>query len=150
MTCAGAADATNSIVALSSFTGMSGSFYPKQLCTSASVSAANAVGNVAIIAGGYAGGVFAGGTITLGASTKAYGSVLAGQYLNTGGSTTLNGPIYSAGQGSTGSGNSLSNSTNISFSGGSSTYTPGTPPCMASSCLSTGTTGNNIVWVGPM
>ena len=148
--CSGAADAGNSLAALSA-NGMSGGNYGTQLCSGLPPALnAAAIGNIALVAGGFSAGGFSGGNISLGASNSIYGSVLAGQYLNTTDSTTVAGTLYSSGQGGSGAGggNSQGGSTTIIDGAGSAAYKPEVVPCM-SGCDAPAP-ANNIVWVSPL
>ncbi|CAD5108231.1 hypothetical protein [Zestomonas carbonaria] len=77
-----------------------GELYPGNFCDPARQNLkANALGNIALLAGGYSGSTFSGGDIDLGASTRIYGSVIAGDLLQTGGDTMVNGHVTAAGLG---------------------------------------------------
>ncbi|MCY1488007.1 hypothetical protein D9M68_216900 [compost metagenome] len=90
------------ICASSYYVGLS----PSNFCDPAlQLLKANALGNVALLAGGFLGGTFGGGDISLGAASQIYGSVIAGNLLQTGGDTLVNGYITAAGQGGTGKNN---------------------------------------------
>ncbi|OHX13769.1 hypothetical protein BI347_09790 [Chromobacterium sphagni] len=62
------------------------------------------IGNAVLLAGGYAGGGYQGGDITLGASSQVHGNVWAGNMLFSGGSTTIHGYVTAARQGRAGAG----------------------------------------------
>lgn len=150
--CTGAADTTHSLTALSSF-GLSGANYATQICGGSAKALSGApVANIALLAGGYSGGVFAGGNITLGTSNMIYGAVMAGQFLSTSGSTSVAGTLYSAAQGGTATGgNAQGGSTTIIDSNGSSAYQPSTAPCMKNcTTAAPAPPANNIIWVGPV
>jgi hypothetical protein len=103
--------------------------YPSNFCNvDAGTFISNAVGNTALIAGGYLNGTFAGGSISLGSSNDVYGNVLAGNTLSTTGSTTIHGTLSTAGQGVTTS-TSLGGSTIVDISGAPSTFDPNENPC---------------------
>ncbi|GLQ94180.1 hypothetical protein [Dyella acidisoli] len=120
--------------------------YPTNLCDVQNQQLIDsAIGNVALLAGGYVNGVFSGGTINLGAKTVVNGSVMAGSTFNTGGDTSVNGSITAAAQNPNDtSSNQLSGKTTMDFSKLPSTYHPGTVPCMQG-CTSSqpSTSGNN-------
>jgi hypothetical protein len=102
--------------------------YPTQLCDiSKSAMKSNAIGNIAYLAGGYVGGNFSGGQITLGASTEVFGSVIAGDLLLTGGSSTVHGYVTAAGQGSS-TNNTWGGSTTIDLTNLPPGYDPSTIP----------------------
>ncbi len=112
-------------------------FYPSDLCDTATPAyKPTAVGNIAIAAGGYHpddGGVYSGGNITLGNSSKVWGTVLAGGYLNTGGSTEIFGYVTAAVTAGKGSGdNVLDGGTTIDLSVATDNYNPALVPNMSS------------------
>ena len=124
---------------------------PTDVCnTTANTYAANAIGNVALVAGGFVGGVFQGGDITLGSSNSVYGGVIAGNLLKTGGSTTIYGSVQVASQGSSSSGSAQTTtwtgSTTIDLSNTSNTYTPGAQPCMVNCASSGGAASTQVFW----
>ena len=70
--------------------------YPKDLCVSGAY-APSALGNTALIAGGYSSpGVYSGGDISVGSSNTIYGNVVAGGLLGTTGNTTIVGAVQVA------------------------------------------------------
>jgi hypothetical protein len=122
--------------------------YPKNLCnTTTSTLSGNSLGNIAFLAGGWKLGLFIGGNITLGASSKVYGTVIAGNLFNSGGSTTVYGYVAAAGQGVTALANVLSGSTMIDLTSLPSTYSPSVLPCM-SGCVTTPATAADaaVLW----
>lgn len=126
--------------------------YPTNLCdTTKQQLIDNAIGNVALLAGGYVNGTFSGGTINLGAKSVVNGSVMAGSTFNTGGDTSVNGSITAAAQNPNDtSSNQLSGKTTIDFSQLPGTYHPGTVPCMqgctSSNPSSSGSNTSTITW----
>lgn len=106
--------------------------YPSEFCdTTGQKLLSDPIGNVALLAGGYVGGTFSGGDITVGASSVINGSVLAGNTISTGGSTTINGYITAAAQNTSDTQPvSLSGATLLDYSKLPGTYQPGTVPCM--------------------
>ncbi|MAT50729.1 MAG: hypothetical protein CMK32_06045 [Porticoccaceae bacterium] len=78
--------------------------YPTQLCSedgSFNPGGSDGLTNFAYMAGSLVGDEYAGGDITLGASTLAFGSVLAGDTYNSGGDTTIFGYVTAQGQATT-------------------------------------------------
>lgn len=109
--------------------------------------AAPAIGNVALVAGGFVGGVFQGGDITLGSSNDVYGGVIAGNLLKTGGSTVVHGAVQSAGQGSSSNKTTTwTGSTTIDLRNTASSYTPGGRPCMVNCNPVAGPANASIFW----
>ncbi|UVE17293.1 FapA family protein [Pseudomonas sp. LS44] len=104
--------------------------FPTNFCdTAAQQLKPNALGNIALLAGGFVGNTFSGGNINLGASSKIYGSVIAGNLLQTGGDTMINGQVTAASQGGAGS-NNWSGRTTIDLRNLPSGYDPGDIPDM--------------------
>lgn len=106
--------------------------YPTDLCVSGAY-APSALGNTALIAGGYGSpGVYSGGDISVGSSNTIYGNVVAGGLLGTTGNTTIVGAVQvanlanAAGTGTTNWGGR----TTIDLTNLPSTFTPGVIPCM--------------------
>lgn len=126
--------------------------YPTNLCDVTKQQLIdNAIGNVALLAGGYVNDAFSGGTINLGAKTVINGSVMAGSTFNTGGDASVNGSITAAAENPNDrSSNQLSGKTTIDFSKLPGTYHPGTVPCMqgctATSPSSGGGNTSTITW----
>jgi hypothetical protein len=114
------------------------SLVPTNLCNVAQGRMVDSpLANIAYLAGGYLpSGAYAGGNITLGASTRADGSVLAGNVLNTGGSTTISGAILAGGAGGTQQ-VAMGGSTTLNLTGGSANYDPGVLPCGIVTCAPT-------------
>jgi hypothetical protein len=111
----------------------------------------NAIGNVALLAGGYVNDTFFGGTINLGAKSVINGSAMAGSTFNTGGDTSVNGSITAAAENSNDkSSNQIGGKTTMDFSKLPGTYNPGTVPCMqgctATSPSSSGSNTSTITW----
>lgn len=109
--------------------------YPKSFCNmTASTYIPNALGNPALIAGGYnpaqGGSVYSGGDIKLAASGQMFGSILAGDTLTTGGQTIVRGYITAGALSTDTDTNALGGSTTIDLTGLPSTYTPSTIPDM--------------------
>ncbi|WP_313551691.1 hypothetical protein [Pseudomonas sp.] len=101
--------------------------YPLNLCDIAKgLYKPSAVGNVALLAGGYLNGTFSGGMVTLGASNDVYGSVVAGNNVVTTGNTRVHGTITSAAQG--GGIQQLGGSTTIDTTAWPSTFSPEQAP----------------------
>jgi len=75
--------------------------YPKNFCSSTGAFVPQAIGNIALVAGGYnpasSPKTFTGGNITLTASSTIHGTVVAGNILRTEGLTTVYGYITAAG-----------------------------------------------------
>ncbi|MFV8547371.1 hypothetical protein ACNRD9_04560, partial [Ralstonia pseudosolanacearum] len=83
-----------------------------------------AIGNIALLAGGYQNNTFAGGNIVLGASNSIFGNILAGGILDTSGNTSIQGYITVGNQGSSSAGSSWGASTTIDVSQLPSTFNP--------------------------
>ncbi|MBM7062770.1 hypothetical protein JQX08_18815 [Pseudomonas sp. UL073] len=97
----------------------------------------NSLGNIALLAGSYSGSSFSGGNISLGASSKIYGSLVAGNLLQTGGDTTVNGYITAARQG--GGSNNWSGSTTIDLRNLPPGFDPeDVPVCSGGECQNSG------------
>ncbi len=105
----------------------------------------DSLGNIAYLAGAYRSGVFGGGNITLGASTKAYGTIVAGNLFNSGGSTTVYGYVAAAGQAVTSGNNALGGSTTLDLTTLPSTYTPDVIPCTGNCAPTASLTGTAAV-----
>lgn len=112
--------------------------YPTNLCdSSGGTYKPEAVGNIAVAAGGYdpsLANVYDGGNISLDAANDIYGSVLAGSILNTKGSTTVHGYITSAALSPTDKismNNDLGGSTTIDLMNLPSSYNPTQIPDMS-------------------
>lgn len=122
--------------------------YPTNFCNTSQKSLYSlAIGNIALLAGGYnSSGTYIGGTINLVSWNDVYGSVLAGNLFTTGGSTRVHG--YIAVAATIGSTTSWGNSTVIDLSNLPSTYDPTTIPCMAN-CSTTTTTSATTTTPSP-
>lgn len=106
--------------------------YPADLCASGKYEP-SALGNTALMAGGYASpGVYSGGDITVGASNAIYGNVVAGGLLGTSGNTTIVGAVQVANlANATGTGTTnWGGSTTIDLGDLPETFDPGAIPCM--------------------
>jgi hypothetical protein len=117
--------------AVSLFTGL----YPKSFCnTATSTLTPTAIGNPALIAGGYdpsqGGTVYSGGDIKLGSTGEIKGSILSGDTLTTGGTTIVHGYVTAAALSTDTDANSLGGSTTIDLRNLPSTYTPNLIPDM--------------------
>lgn len=99
----------------------------------------NAVGNIALMAGGFVNGVFKGGDITLGHSNVINGGVIAGNVMKTTGSTTINGSVQVAGQGVGNTSPTAWGASTTMDLKKTSTYNPGIQPCMINCSSGTGT-----------
>jgi len=88
------------------------------------------LGNVALLAGGYADGAFSGGDISIGASAVVNGSVIAGNTIRTGGGTAINGYLTAARNKRDAAPVSLRGMTLLDYRKLPSTYQPGSVPCM--------------------
>jgi hypothetical protein len=119
--------------AVSLFTGL----YPKNFCnTTTSTLIANALGNPALIAGGYdpsqGGTTYSGGDINLGGNGHIYGSILSGDTLSTaGGETYVHGYISAAALAMETDSNVLGGSTTIDLRNLPASYTPNQIPDMS-------------------
>ncbi|WP_428311046.1 hypothetical protein [Hydrocarboniphaga sp.] len=136
---------TDGVTQTSYFSGL----YPSNFCnTTTSTLRGDPLGNIAFVAGGYKAGLFVGGNITLGASTKTWGTVIAGNLFNSGGSTTVYGYVAAAGQGTlSGVPNLLSGSTTIDLTSLPATYSPTTLPCMSGCTPAAASTGDaSVLW----
>lgn len=135
---------SNGVAQTAFFAGL----YPKNFCnTSTSALTGDPLGNIAYLAGGYLSGLFVGGNITLGASTKTSGTVLAGNLFNSGGSTTVYGYIAAAGQGTLGLTNVLSGSTTVDVTTLPSSYSASILPCMSNCTTSAAVAASaNVLW----
>jgi hypothetical protein len=101
--------------------------YPLNLCDiTAGTYKPSAVGNIALLAGGYLNGSFSGGVITLGATNDVYGSVVAGNNVITTGNTRIFGTMTSAAQ--AGGIQQMGGSTTINTTGWPSTFSPEQAP----------------------
>lgn len=118
--------------------------YPTNFC-SAGAYTPSAIGNVALLAGGYQNNTFSGGNISLGASNSIFGDILAGGILSTGGSTSIQGYITVANQGGNSSGSAWGASTTIDVSQLPSTFNPGQIPNQTTGG-SNGTPSVSVVW----
>lgn len=105
---------------------------------------ANSLGNIALLAGGYVGSTFSGGTIKLGASTEIFGSIVAGDQFSTSGNTTTHGYITAAALG-TATQHTWEGSLHMDLTGLPAGYDPGDTPinggdedeeCTDTSCTS--------------
>ncbi len=108
--------------------------YPTDLCVSGAY-VKSALGNTALMAGGYGSpGFYSGGNISVGSSNTIYGNVAAGGLLDTSGNTTIIGVVVvsnmanAAGTGTT----NWTGSTTFDLRDLPSTFAPGTLPCMTS------------------
>ncbi|WP_168209816.1 hypothetical protein [Chromobacterium paludis] len=86
------------------------------------------VGNIVLLAGGFRGGKFQGGNITLGASSQVFGNVWAGNLLNAGGSTTIHGYISAARQGDASGHHEWGGSVTMDLSDLPDSFQPGDTP----------------------
>lgn len=122
---------------------------PTNFCNSATAALTlDSLGNIAFLSGAYRDGVFSGGNIILGASTKTYGTIVAGNMFNSGGSTTVYGYVAAAGQATlSGNNNALGGSTTLDLTALPSTYTPDVLPCTGHCTPTTSTSGDaTVMW----
>lgn len=123
--------------------------YPTDLCVSGTY-VKSALGNTALMAGGYGSpGFYSGGNISVGSSNTIYGNVAAGGLLDTSGNTTIIGVVVvsnmanAAGTGTT----NWTGSTTFDLRDLPSTFAPGTLPCMTSGgCGKGGGTTARVKW----
>ncbi len=111
-------------------------FYPTNLCEGGSVSEDNAIGNVAMIAGGFdESDLFSGGNISV--KGVIGGTVMAGNELSTSGAASINGYVLGAAQGDPSSDTAKSvdfnETTEIDLSKHPG-WNPAKPPCMSKGC----------------
>lgn len=114
--------------------------YPKNYCSSDGTYTPNALGNIALIAGGYDPAdnpditkptVYSGGTINLTAKNEVFGTIVAGDLLRTSGDTTVHGYVSAAGlQLIDSASNVVSAKTTIDLTNLPSTYKPNEIPNM--------------------
>ena len=102
--------------------------HPTNLCGTTRLHS-NSISNIALLAGGYVGTTFEGGTIDLGGSTEIFGSVIAGDAPITDGNTIIHGYVTAAGQGSSVV-SPFKGSTTIDLRNLPSGYNPGEIPDM--------------------
>ena len=131
------------VAAAPSFDGM----YPTAYCDLANGTMEGvSLGNVALTAGGFVGGSYVGGDISIGASNEIYGAVIAGNTLATTGSSDVHGQIIAAALGNPDSSNRWRGSTRVVFPDDRDGYNPtgnpynpgggGNPPIPAGAYLS--------------
>lgn len=129
--------------------------YPKNYCAPDGTYTSNALGNIALIAGGYDPAdnpditkptVYSGGTINLTAKNEVFGTIVAGDLLRTSGDTTVHGYVSAAGLQLIDSGkNVISAKTTIDLTNLPSTYKPNEIPNMGGG--NTGTTAESkVLW----
>lgn len=123
--------------------------YPTNFCNViAGTLTLDSLGNIAMLAGGFKNGVFSGGNITLGASTKVYGTIVAGNLFNSGGSTTVYGYVAAAGQAALSGANALGGSTTLDLTSLPVTFTPDALPCTSNCTATVAPTGEaSVLWV---
>lgn len=122
---------------------------PTNFCNGATAALTqDSLGNIAFLSGAFRDGVFSGGNIMLGASTKTYGTIVAGNLFNSGGSTTVYGYVAAAGQAAlSGNNNALGGSTTLDLTALPSTYTPDVLPCTGNCAPATATSGDaTVMW----
>lgn len=122
--------------------------YPDQFCSPSTGTPTaytpQAIGNVAMLAGGYQSTTFMGGNINLGAGNAIYGSVIAGNSIQTSGNTTIVGYVTVTNQGTTAVSSSWGASTTFNLKNLPSGYNPA---CTPVSCPSTSsTTQISVLW----
>ncbi|QYK00084.1 FapA family protein [Shewanella psychrotolerans] len=98
-------------------------FYPTNLCSIGNY-VSNPLANTALMAGGYVDDIFSGGDISLGASTKVFGSVVCANLISTTGSSVIHGYLTVGNQKASSEGSSFRGSTTIDLSNLPSTYEP--------------------------
>lgn len=117
--------------------------YPTDLCVSGAY-APSALGNTALMAGGYSSpGVYSGGDISVGSGNTIYGNVVAGGLLGTSGNTTIIGAVQAANHANSSGTTNWGGHTTIDLSNLPSTFTPGVLPCMTTGGCGSGSSGGS-------